>query len=360
MQGILALEDGTVFTGEAFGNPGDTWGEVVFSTGMSGYQEALTDSSNSGLILVMTYPLIGNYGIMKEKSGSNDSFARGIVVSEFCEEPSNWRQRGKIADFLHKENIFGLAGVDTRALARHLRKVGAKRGVLSTDTSDVKALIQKAVNSPTLTGQNLALAAAAKGVTTLPGSGRRVALLDFGSAKPIADCLVKRNCEVKIVPPDIQVADIMSLRPGGVILGNGPGDPTDIPPNILETVRTLAALTPIMGIGLGHLLLGLAFGAKTYKMKTGHRGVNHPVKELITGRVYITSQNHGFDLVEDSLAGLELIITHRNLNDTTIEGIRHAKHPAFSLQYNPEAAPGPKDSEYIFDRFVELMDKEAR
>lgn len=361
MQAILALEDGAVFSGEGFGAAGEMWGEVVFNTGMTGYQEVLTDPSYCGQIVVMTYPLIGNYGIMKEDYESKRAFVRGFVVREACNRPSNWRSSGTIDSFLKKENVIGLAGIDTRALTRHLRSFGTMRGVISTGNSDTRRLVEKAKNCPQLSGQELAPTVATTEVYTCPGKGRRVALVDFGAKLNIIRCLQERECEVVVVPPTFTAREILALGPDGIMLSNGPGDPTDVP-YAIEAVRELVntANVPVFGICLGHQVIALALGAKTYKMKFGHRGANHPVKDLANGRVYISSHNHGFSVDEESMSGLDIMVTHRNLNDGTVEGLKHRYLPVFSVQYHPEASPGPKDSEYIFDQFMEMMAGEGK
>ncbi|HOV78482.1 MAG TPA: glutamine-hydrolyzing carbamoyl-phosphate synthase small subunit [Bacillota bacterium] len=361
MQALLALEDGSVFKGEAYGATGERYGEVVFNTGMTGYQEVLTDPSYCGQIVVMTYPLIGNYGIMKEDFESKKSYVRGFVVREQCTLPSNWRFSETIGSFLKKEEVIGLAGIDTRALTRHLRSYGTMRGVISTETTDERELVERARNSPYLSGQELVPAVATTEIYTYPGVGRRVVLIDFGAKLNIIRCLLDRNCEVVVVPPDTSAKKIFELYPDGIVLSNGPGDPVNVP-YAIETLRELIAAgkKPMLGICLGHQILGLAMGARTYKMKFGHRGANHPVKDLETGRVYISSHNHGFSVDEESLKGLDIYVSHRNLNDGTVEGLKHKFLPVFSVQYHPEASPGPRDSEYIFDQFLEKMNGEAR
>lgn len=354
MQATLALEDGTIFSGRAFGAAGEQWGEVVFNTGMTGYQEILTDPSYCGQIVVMTYPLIGNYGINREDFESKKSYVRGFVVYEECTRPSNWRASYRLADFLAREGIVGLSGVDTRALTRHLRNYGTMRGVISTLAVDSRELVEKARRCPHLTGQELVPEVATKEIYALDGSGPRVVLIDLGSKLNIIRHLQKRNCEVVVVPPAATPQEIMSLHPQGVLISNGPGDPVDVPYTI-ATVRELIGRVPMFGICLGHQVIALALGAKTYKMKFGHRGSNHPVKDLTTGKVYITSHNHGFSVDEESLRGLPVIVSHRNLNDQTVEGIRHRHLPVFSVQYHPEASPGPQESAYLFDQFMELM-----
>lgn len=354
MQATLALEDGTIFQGHAFGATGEQWGEVVFNTGMTGYQEILTDPSYCGQIVVMTYPLIGNYGINREDFESKKSYVRGFVVYEECTQPSNWRASYRLADFLAREGIIGLSGVDTRALTRHLRNYGTMRGVISTLAADPQELVEKARLCPHLTGQELVPEVATKEIYTLEGSGPRVVLIDLGSKLNIIRHLQKRNCEVVVVPPAATPGEIISLYPQGVVISNGPGDPVDVP-YAIATTRELINRVPMFGICLGHQVIALALGAKTYKMKFGHRGSNHPVKDLATGKVYITSHNHGFSVAEESLQGLPVVVSHRNLNDQTVEGIRHRHLPVFSVQYHPEASPGPQESAYLFDQFMELM-----
>lgn len=351
MHAYLALEDGTIFTGKAFGATGETWGEVVFNTGMTGYQEVLTDPSYCGQIVVMTYPLIGNYGINREDFEAKNSFVRGFVVKEECDRPSNWRSSNKIHEFLAREGVIGISGVDTRALTRILRNHGTMRGIISTEALEPKELVAKAQQCPHISGQKLVPTVATKEIYTVPGSGPRVVLLDFGAKANIVRCLSERGCEVVVVPPDTSIEDIKALSPQGIMLSNGPGDPQDVP-YAVATVRHLLNQYPMFGICLGHQILGLAVGGQTYKLKFGHRGANHPVKDLQSGRVYITSQNHGFTVDRESLPA-DMEVSHINLNDNTVEGLRHKTLPLFSVQYHPEAAPGPMDSAYLFDHFLE-------
>ncbi|HHW45088.1 MAG TPA: glutamine-hydrolyzing carbamoyl-phosphate synthase small subunit [Desulfotomaculum sp.] len=357
MQAVLALEDGTVYTGRAFGARGESWGEVVFNTGMTGYQEILTDPSYCGQIVVMTYPLIGNYGINREDFEAKRSFVRGFVVREECDRPSNWRSSYRLSDFLAREGVVGISGIDTRALTRHLRNRGTMRGVLSTGCGDPALLVEKARHCPQLTGQELVPEVATREIYTLEGGGHRVVLVDFGSKLNIIRHLKERDCTVVVVPPTTTAQEILALDPDGILLSNGPGDPVDVP-YAIKTVRELIGTRPMFGICLGHQVMSLALGAKTYKMKFGHRGANHPVKDLATGKVYITSHNHGFSVDEGSLTGLPVEVSHRNLNDGTVEGIRHKYLPLFSVQYHPEASPGPRESAYLFDQFIDLVCRE--
>ncbi|WP_027365142.1 glutamine-hydrolyzing carbamoyl-phosphate synthase small subunit [Desulfotruncus alcoholivorax] len=359
MKAVLALEDGMIFTGQSFGATGEQWGEVVFNTGMTGYQEVLTDPSYCGQIVVMTYPLIGNYGVNREDYESMRSFVRGFVVREACNHPSNWRATYKIDNFLAREGVLGISGVDTRALTRHLRSHGTMRGVIGTGEIDPAILVEKARSCPQLTGQKLVEEVTTRQVYTLPGDGPRVVLIDLGSKHNIIRRLRDRGCSVIVVPPDMKPEKIAELAPEGVLLSNGPGDPTDVPGTI-ATTRALVGKYPMFGICLGHQIMALALGAKTYKMKFGHRGANHPVKDLASGRVYITSHNHGFSVDEESLKGLDVDVSHINLNDNTVEGIRHRHLPLFAVQYHPEASPGPHDSDYIFDQFMDMMRGEGR
>jgi len=354
VKGALALEDGTVFYGQAFGATGENWGEVVFNTGMTGYEGVLTDPSYCGQIVVMTYPLIGNYGINEEDFEAKNSFVRGFVVREVCDRPSNWRSRETLAAFLRREGVIGLSGIDTRALTLRLRRHGTMRGVISTENLDASYLVDRARSCPYITEEELVSQVATNTAYTIPGPGPRVVLIDLGAKLNIIRCLVRRGCEVVVVPPRITPGEILGLQPAGIMVSNGPGDPLQAM-YVTGTIRTLVGQKPMFGICLGHQLIALAFGARTYKLKFGHRGVNHPVQDVATGRVYITSHNHGFAVAEESLANLDLVVTHRNLNDNTVEGIRHKYLPVFAVQYHPEASPGPRDAEYLFDDFVAML-----
>ncbi len=367
----LALEDGTVFTGEAFGATGEVDGEVVFNTSMTGYQEILTDPSYRGQIVTMTYPEIGNYGINAEDVESGKPHLAGFIVRENSRIASNFRSDGKLDEYLAKHGIVGLAGIDTRALVRRIRIHGAMKGVLSTIDLDDASLVAKAKASPGLVGRDLVREVLpeqskvwAEGLTKWsrisddmsPASYSEefhVVALDFGMKWNIARHLQEAGCRVTILPGTASADEILAQNPDGVFLSNGPGDPEPLD-YAITTIRNLLGKRPIFGICLGHQLFALASGAKTFKLKFGHRGANQPVLNIDSTRVEITAQNHGFAVEEETLPD-HLEITHRNLNDNTIAGLRHREVPAFSVQYHPEASSGPHDSEYLFRQFRELM-----
>lgn len=356
MKARLVLENGRIFYGESFGAEGTSTGEVVFNTSMTGYQEILSDPSYCGQIVVMTYPLVGNYGINPHDFEARRSFVRGFVVKEACQYPSNWQATESISDYLRKSGIVAISGIDTRALTRLIREKGALRGILTTEDYSDAELLQKVQEVPAISGQNLINEVTTTQPYTLEGTGPRVAVLDFGLKMGIARSLNDAGCEVIVLPAHTTAREILSLKPRGVMLSNGPGDPKDAGPAI-DTIRELIGRVPLFGICLGHQLLALACGADTYKLKFGHRGANHPVKDLQSGKVQITSQNHGYAVMEDSLGDLDITVTHRNLNDGTVEGIALNKQPAFSVQYHPEAYPGPADSVHLFERFMDMMER---
>lgn len=373
MRAILLLEDKTVFEGRPFTGPGEALGEVVFNTSMTGYQEILTDPSYKSQIVTMTYPLIGNYGINDEDIESSRIQVEGFIVKEYCPFPSNFRAKRALTDYLKKANIIGIEGIDTRALTRHIRLEGAMKGIISTEDLNPRSLLEKVKAFPGLVGRDIATPISCR-MPYLWKAGKRHFLKDTGAPwqekklKVIAiDCGIKfnilrelesRGCEILVVPARVKAEDILNTHPHGLFLSNGPGDPAPIA-HVIKQVRKLLKKLPIFGICLGHQILGLALGGTTFKLKFGHRGANHPVKNLATGRVEITVQNHGFCVDIDSLTGKGIEITHINLNDNTLEGMRHKILPIFSVQYHPEASPGPRDSKYLFDEFIHLMKKYA-
>ncbi len=363
----LALEDGTVFTGRAFGARGERSGEVVFNTSMTGYQEVLTDPSYKGQIVTMTYPLIGNYGINAEDVESARPQVEGFIVRELARHPSNFRSHGSLDGYLADNNVLGIEGIDTRALVRRLRMRGAMTGILSTTDLDDASLLHKARTAPGIVGRDLVRsvmpeqatqwheAFTSPFVTYLPlhPPSHHVVALDFGMKWNIPRCLTQVGCRVTVMPGSATAAEVLAQKPDGVFLSNGPGDPEPLG-YAQETIRGLVGKKPIFGICLGHQLLGLALGAKTFKLKFGHRGANQPVLNQLTNRVEITTQNHGFAVRLDDLPR-NLEPTHINLNDQTLEGMRHRRLPVFSVQYHPEASAGPHDSGYLFEEFRQLM-----
>jgi len=370
MKAALALADGRVFYGRALGASGETSGEVVFNTSMSGYQEILTDPSYRGEIVTMTYPLIGNYGINREDVESSRPHLAGFVVKEACETPSNWRSVMTLDAYLKENGIIGISGVDTRALVRHIRDKGAQAGVLSTIDLDADSLVAKAQAAPSIVGHDLvqevtclkpypwteSLWSLEQGFGKAESAPRyKVVAYDFGIKRNILRNLVAKGCEVTVVPATTSAAEVLAMQPDGVFLSNGPGDPEPIV-YAQESIRQLLGKVPLFGICLGHQLLSIALGGRTSKLKFGHRGGNQPVRRGEGHNVEITSQNHGFTVDADSLSD-EAVVTHINLNDNTVEGLRHKTYPVFSVQYHPEASPGPHDASYLFGEFIKLMDE---
>ena len=373
IKALLALEDGTTFRGRSFTGHGEAEGEVVFNTSMSGYQEILTDPSYCGQMVTMTYPLIGNYGINEEDIESDRIQVKAFLVKEYQKYPSNWRSEMSLADYLKDNGIPGIEGIDTRALTRHIRLAGAMRAALSTKEMNADVLVERARQIPSMLGQDLVQEVTCAKASLWqdgrlvpiegdlehfqwpdePGRWRLVAL-DFGIKYNILRSLDGRGCRVLLLPARTAPEQINRLEPHGLFLSNGPGDPAAVTYGV-RTIREQIEKRPTFGICLGHQLIGLALGGKTFKLKFGHRGGNQPVKDLKTGKVEITSQNHGFCVGMNSLKKGDIALTHVNLNDNTLEGIAHKRIPLFSVQYHPEASPGPHDAGYLFDKFLHMM-----
>ena len=368
MKAILALEDGTWFEGTSFTGPGDTGGEAIFNTGMTGYQEILTDPSYVGQMVCMTYPLIGNYGVNLKDVESHKVGVEAFIVKECCKEPSNWQATQSLPDYLKAAGVMGIEGIDTRALTRHLRIHGAMRGCISTSELDPARLCARAKGLPSMEGQNLADKVSAQkpylwtGTSTKDvdlskgfswaGTGPRLVVYDFGVKWNILRLLAAQGFDMLVVPSNFTHEQVTELKPDAVFLSNGPGDPSVVT-NAIQATRVFADRYPVAGICLGHQIMGLALGGTTYKLKFGHHGCNNPVLDVESGKIEISSQNHGFCVDIDHLP--ELKVTHRNLNDQTLEGFAHRSKPLIAIQFHPEAAPGPHDSAYFFRRFRDLV-----
>ena len=372
MQAILALEDGRVFRGKGYGARGECYGEVVFNTSITGYQEIFTDPSYAGQIVVLTNPQIGNYGTNGADNESNRPYIEGLVAREFSRVSSNWRSEQVAEEYLERFKVPVIADLDTRALVRHLRDHGCQRGVISSLESDADALVEKARAIPSMVGADLARVVSTKHRYDWEGGPRsheptevvgvkepearfHVVAYDFGIKHNILRMLTGQGCRVTVVPAETSAADVLALNPDGVFLSNGPGDPEPCD-YAVRNIRALMGRTPVFGICLGHQLIGLALGGRTYKLKFGHHGGNHPVKQLATGKVEITAHNHNFAVDPDTLNTTDVELTHIDLNDQTLEGPRHRSLPLFSVQYHPEASPGPHDSHYLFRDFVKMME----
>ncbi len=355
---ILVLEDGRTFTGTSFGADGETFGEMVFNTSMSGYQEILTDPSYAGQIVCMTYPLIGNYGTNAEDVESRRPWVEGFVVREASRIASNFRSTMSLQDYLKTNNIIGIEHIDTRALVRHIRDKGAMRAGISTIDTDAASLLERVTASPGMANRELATSVTVDENYDYPAAGAErfhIVAYDFGVKTNSLREFAKFGCRVTVVPAETAAADVLALEPDGIFLSNGPGDPASMVSVVNEVRKLTASHKPMFGICLGHQLIGTAFGGSTYKLKFGHRGGNQPIKDLTTGKIEITSHNHGFAVDAESLPP-DVEVTHINLNDHTVAGLRHKTLPVFSVQYHPESAPGPHDSEYLFERFIDMMD----
>lgn len=355
---ILFLEDGSRFLGESLSTTGESSGEVLFNTAMTGYQEVLTDPSYAGQIVCMTYPLIGNYGINEEDVESKKVHVKGFVVKEFCRLHSNYRATKSLIEYLDENKIMAIEGIDTRALTRHLRLKGAMKAIISTKDLDPKSLAEKIRKVPSMEGADWVKEVTAKSKHVWKAEGAspkyKVAAIDCGIKFNILRILTKLGCEVHVFPASATAEEITSVKPDGIFISNGPGDPAAVG-YVADTVKKLIGKYPVFGICLGHQILGLALGGRTYKLKFGHHGANHPVKDLLDNRIGITSQNHGFCVDIGSLSKNDVEMIDINLNDQTLEGMRHKKYPLLSFQHHPEAAPGPHDAQYLFGHFIEMM-----
>ncbi|NBK96958.1 MAG: carbamoyl-phosphate synthase small subunit [Erysipelotrichia bacterium] len=350
---LLVLEDGHVFEGIGFGGDHFQVGEIVFNTSMMGYQEVLSDLSYCSQIVMMTYPMIGNYGINRDDFESIDPAVFGFVVGEYCEKPCNWRSEMTLNDFLTLKNIPGIADIDTRMLTKIIRKTGTMKAIMADEGADTEALIKMLQDYKM--PNNQVECVSTKKAFQIPNRGDKIVLLDFGAKNGIVRELNLRRMDITVVPYDTTAEDIMALHPDGIMLSNGPGDPKDVP-EAIETIKKLMGKVPMFGICLGHQLICLACGANTMKLKFGHRGGNHPVINLANGKTEITSQNHSYAVEEESLAGTGLVVTHRALNDKSVEGVKHETYPLFSVQYHPEASSGPEDANYLFDQFYKMIE----
>ena len=356
MNGLIYLEDGTVYEGKGFGKRGTSVGELVFNTSMTGYQEILTDPSYAGQIITMTYPLIGNYGVNQWEQESTKVYAKGFVVKSISQNPSNYMSEKTLEEMLHAMGIVGVSGVDTRSITKRIRNTGALKCVISNESLSIEELknyLQQAKQE-----DDWMKDVSTKEIIHIPGQGPRIVLVDFGVKANIVNNLKARGFDITILPYNVSYEEIMNLNPEGVLLSNGPGDPKTVT-EAIAMVKKIIYKLPTFGICLGHQILALSVGGDTYKMKYGHRGGNHGVYDIEKDKAYITSQNHGYAVDPESIKDKGMVVTHINLNDNTVEGMKHKELPVFSVQFHPEGAPGPTDSSYLFDKFMNLMKEEA-
>lgn len=357
MNGTLYLEDGTIYSGKGFGKKGTSVGELVFNTSMTGYGEILTDPSYAGQVINMTYPLIGNYGVSEEHWESKKIHARGFVVKSICKVPSNYTSEETISSMLERMGIVGVSGIDTRSVTKKIRNTGTMKCVITNENLTVKELEETLKEFKAET--NFVEEVSTKEVYHISGQGHRVVLIDLGAKSNIVENLKERGCDITVVPFNTSFEKIMEFNPDGIMLSNGPGDPKDNP-EVIDTVKKLVKVKPVFGICLGHQILALSLGGDTYKMKFGHRGGNHGVYDIEKDKAYITAQNHGYAVQRESIKDKDVVITHVNLNDDTVEGIKHKFLPVFSVQFHPEGAPGPADSAYLFDQFIYNMEQNVK
>ncbi|ADZ21691.1 carbamoyl-phosphate synthase small subunit [Clostridium acetobutylicum] len=355
MKGIIYLEDGTVFYGTGFGKEGNEFGEIVFNTSMTGYQEILTDPSYAGQIINMTYPLIGNYGVNESVNQSKCVYAKGFIVKNIDENPSNYTSEINIDQMLKNMGVVGVFGVDTRSITKKIRSYGTMKCIISNGELSIEEL-KKMMDASNIV-DDYVNTVSTKEIIHIAGNGNKVAVMDFGIKNDIIENLKERQCDITIFPYDTDYNEILNINPDGIFLSNGPGDPKSIP-EAIENVKKLIGKRPMFGICLGHQIIALASGGNTYKLKYGHRGGNHGIYDVQRDKAYITAQNHGYAVDEESVLENGMIITHRNLNDGTVEGMKHKSIPLFSVQFHPEGAPGPTDTTYLFDQFVKLMNED--
>lgn len=353
-KGYLVLENGKVFTGKAFGARGKDKGELVYNTSMMGYQEILTSPSAAGEIINFSYPLIGNYGTNQEDSQTEKIHAKGVIVKELAKNPSNWRSEKSLQDLLEENKIVGLEGIDTRSVTKYIREFGPMGAIISNDGTSLEELQEEVKNLPAIPEKDIVKQVSTKGLYGHPGGLVQIVIIDFGVKKKTIKTLQKNNCSVVVFPADVSIEDIYKFNPEGILLPNGPGDPNNVDYALPTIKKLIEKKIPIFGIGLGHQLLAKALGGSTYKLAEGHRGGNHPVKNLINNKVYMTLQNHNY-AVDPNTLNQDIEVTHVSLNDNSVEGFKHKKQAIMSVQFSPEGAPGPHDTEFLFEDFLKMI-----